>query len=123
MNTISKSLLLATVFLLSVSTFGQKKMDANEMAEYQNNLMKSELNLNSEQLAKVEQLNAKYSVKTADLMNKEGSMFGKIGDMKKIKKAKNEELAKILTEEQMEKFEDELEPKIRKTMRKKMSEK
>ena len=123
MNTISKSLLLATVFLLSVSTFGQKKMDANEMAEYQNNLMKSELNLNSEQLAKVEELNAKYSVKTADLMNKEGSMFGKIGDMKKIKKAKNEELAKILTEEQMEKFEDELEPKIRKTMRKKMSEK
>ena len=123
MNTISKSLLLATVFLLSISTFGQKKMDANEMAEYQNNLMKSELNLNSEQLAKVEQLNAKYSVKTADLMNKEGSMFGKIGDMKKIKKAKNEELAKILTEEQMEKFEDELEPKIRKTMRKKMSEK
>ena len=123
MNTISKSLLLATVFLLSISTFGQKKMDANEMAEYQNNLMKSELNLNSEQLAKVEELNAKYSVKTADLMNKEGSMFGKIGDMKKIKKAKNEELAKILTEEQMEKFEDELEPKIRKTMRKKMSEK
>ncbi|MEM8847144.1 MAG: hypothetical protein AAGD17_08595 [Bacteroidota bacterium] len=123
MNTISKSLLLAATFLLSISTFGQKKMDANEMAEYQNNLMKSELNLNSEQLAKVEELNAKYSVKTADLMNKEGSMFGKIGDMKKIKKAKNEELAKILTEEQMEKFEDELEPKIRKTMRKKMSEK
>ena len=43
--------------------------------------------------------------------------------MKKIKKAKNEELAKILTTEQMEKFEDELEPKMRKTMRKKMSEK
>ncbi|MEM1002603.1 MAG: hypothetical protein AAGH46_08140 [Bacteroidota bacterium] len=118
-----KSIVVVATLFLSLSTFGQKKMDAKEMAEYQTNLMKSELNLNSEQLTKVEDLNARYSVKTADLMNKEGSMFGKMGDMKKIKKAKNEELEQILTEEQMEKFEDELEPKIRKTMRKKMSEK
>lgn len=123
MKKMFKSIVVVATLFISLSTFGQKKMDAKEMAEYQTNLMKSELNLNSEQLTKVEDLNARYSVKTADLMNKDGSMFGKMGDMKKIKKAKNEELEQILTEEQMEKFEDELEPKIRKTMRKKMSEK
>ncbi|WP_422859514.1 hypothetical protein ACOKFD_00805 [Flagellimonas sp. S174] len=119
---ISKTLLPAMALLISISVFGQKKMDATKMAEYQTNLMKSELNLDEEQLTKVEEVNVRYSKKTADLMNKEGSMFGKIGDMKKIKKAKNQELEKILSEEQMEKFEDELEPQMRKTMRKKMSE-
>ncbi|MEM9362364.1 MAG: hypothetical protein AAGA43_07000 [Bacteroidota bacterium] len=122
MKTISKSLLLLATLFLSLSAIGQKKVDAAEMAEYQTELMKSELNLDSEQLSKVEELNVRYSTQTADLMNKEGSMFGKIGDMRKIKKAKNEELEKILSEEQMEKYEDELEPKIRKTMRNKISE-
>ncbi|PRX55394.1 hypothetical protein CLV81_3806 [Flagellimonas meridianipacifica] len=119
---ISKTLLPAIALLISISAFGQKKMDATKMAEYQTNLMKSELNLDEEQLTKVEEVNVRYSKKTADLMNKEGSMFGKMGDMKKIKKAKNQELERILSEEQMEKFEDELEPQMRKTMRKKMSE-
>ncbi len=116
------SLLIAFV-LISVSTIGQNKVDADKMAEYQTSLMKSELNLDKEQEVQVEELNIKYSKKMADLMNSEGSMFGKMGDMKKIKKAKNGELEKILSENQMELFEDELEPQIRKRMRKKMSEK
>ncbi len=119
----SKLSILVVVMLISLSAIGQNKMDANKMAEYQTSLMKSELNLDKEQQDKVEELNIKYSKKMADLMNREGSMFGKMGEMKKIKKAKNGELEKILSDDQMELFEDELEPQIRKTMRKRMAEK
>ena len=119
----SKLSILVVVMLISLSAIGQNKMDANKMAEYQTSLMKSELNLDKEQQDKVEELNIKYSKKMADLMNREGSMFGKMGEMKKIKKAKNAELEKILSDDQMELFEDELEPQIRKTMRKRMAEK
>ena len=114
---------LVAFALIAISAIGQNKVNADEMAEYQTHLMKSELGLDEEQQLKVEELNIKYSKKMADLMNSEGSMFGKMGDMKKIKKAKNGELEKILSENQMELFEDELEPQIRKRMRKKMSEK
>ena len=92
------------------------------MAQYQNQVMSEELNLNEEQQVQIEELNFKYSKKQADLMNSEGSMFGKMGDMKKIRKEKTQELEQILTEEQMKKFEDDVEPKMRKEMRKKMSE-
>ncbi len=119
----TKFSILVALMLISLSVIGQNKMDANKMAEYQTSLMKSELNLDKEQQDKVEELNIKYSKKMADLMNREGSMFGKMGEMKKIKKAKNGELEKILSDDQMELFEDELEPQIRKTMRKRMAEK
>ena len=123
-NLLTKTRLLVflTIAMLSLSASGQVKMNAMEMAEYQNNLMKSELHLDTAQFEKVEELNLRYSKKTAELLNKEGSMFGKIGDMKKIKKAKYAELEQILTKEQMEVYEDEVEPQIRKTLRKKMSE-
>ena len=119
----TKFLIATALLIFSAMTFAQKKLDPQKMADYQTNLMQTEMNLSSEQLEKVDELNLKYSKQQADLMNKEGSMFSKIGDMKKIKKAKNQELEKLLSEEQMEFYEDELEPKIRKTMRQKMSEK
>lgn len=99
----------------------QKKMDAQEMAQYQNDVMSKELNLNPEQLEKIEEVNFRYSKRQAELMNREGSMFGKIGDMKKIRKEKNAELGQVLSKEQMKEYEDEVEPKIRKNMREKMS--
>ncbi|WP_435625075.1 hypothetical protein [Flagellimonas sp.] len=119
----TRFLIITAILLFSTVSFGQKKLDPQKMADYQTDLMRTEMNLDSEQLEKVEELNLRYSKQQADLMNKEGSMFSKIGDMKKIKKAKNKELEKFLSKEQMEFYEDELEPKIRKTMREKMSEK
>ena len=118
MLTKTRLLVFLTIAMLSLSASGQVKMNAMEMAEYQNNLMKSELHLDTAQFEKVEELNLRYSKKTAELLNKEGSMFGKIGDMKKIKKAKYAELEQILTKEQMEVYEDDVEPQIRKTDRK-----
>lgn len=118
----TKIVMLAAFALGILSASAQKKPDPQKMAQYQNEVMGEELELDEEQLAKVEEVNFKYSKKQAEVIGREGSMFSKIGDMKKIRKAKNAELEKILTKEQMEEFEDEIEPKMRKTMRKKMSE-
>ena len=111
-----------TVVTLLIFQFSmaQESLTAKEMADYQNELMAKELNLTEEQKKSVEQINLKYAIKQKALIDKEGSMFGKMGDMKKIKKNKNAELEKVLTEEQLEKYEDDLEPEIRKYLRKKM---
>jgi len=98
----------------------QENLTAKEMADYQNKLMIKELNLNESQQKTVSEINLKYAIKQKALIEKEGSMFGKIGDMKKIKKDKYAQLEKVLTKEQLEKYEDDLEPKIRKYMRKNM---
>ena len=90
------------------------------MADYQNDLMTKELQLNEDQQKTVAEINLRYSKQQKALIDKKGSMFGKIGDMKKIKKNKNEELSQVLTEEQFEKYEDDLESQIRKYLKSKM---
>ncbi|MEL6917135.1 MAG: hypothetical protein AAFO99_05320 [Bacteroidota bacterium] len=116
-----KTKFLFTTFLLLVLQWSNaQEMDPEEMADYATTTMIEQLNLNEEQQEQVTGLNLKYSKKQADLMNRKGSMFSKMGDMKKIKKEKNKELEKILSKEQMEKFEDDVEPMIRDHMRKKM---
>ena len=49
-------------------------------------------------------------------------MFSKIGDMKQIKKEKNQELERVLTKEQMKVYEKELEPEMLETMKKQMNQ-
>ncbi|WP_299364122.1 hypothetical protein [Winogradskyella sp.] len=110
----------AVALLILQFSFAQEPLTAEEMADYQNKLMIDELNLTEAQKKPVEEINLKYAIKQKALIEKEGSMFGKIGDMKKIKKEKSSELEKVLTEEQLDKYEDDLEPKIRKYMKKKM---
>lgn len=116
-----KSKMVTAALLLFVLQWGNaQKMDAQEMADYQTETMIEELSLSEEQQEKITVLNLKYSKKQAALMNKEGSMFSKMGDMKQIARDKKAELEKVLTSSQMEKFEDEVAPKMRKEMRKKM---
>lgn len=108
-------LLAATVQYMTA-----QKMDPQEMADYQTKIMSEELELNESQKRRVTELNLEFSEKQAELMNREGSMFGKMGDMKKIRKEKTEALGEILTKEQMEKYEDHIQPEMRKYMREKM---
>ncbi len=116
-----KSKLLGLALLLFVLQWGNaQKMDAQEMADYQTGTMIEQLNLSKEQQDKVAELNLKYSQKQAALMNQEGSMLSKMSDMKKIAEDKKAELDTILSKAQMEKFENDVAPKMRKEMRKKM---
>ncbi|BAO77372.1 hypothetical protein WPG_3142 [Winogradskyella sp. PG-2] len=82
--------------------------------------MIDELSLTEEQTKKVSEVNIKYATKLRALIDREGSMFSKRDDMKKISTAKNDELSKILTEAQFKKYENDLVPKIRKHIRKNM---
>ncbi len=115
-----KRILIPFLVLIVQFSFGQSQMTAKEMADYQDKLMVEELDLTEEQQKSVKEINLRYAIKQKTLIEKEGSMFGKIGDMKKVKKNKNAELEKVLTESQFEKYEDDLEPKIRKYIKSKM---
>ncbi|WP_299222222.1 hypothetical protein [uncultured Aquimarina sp.] len=108
------------ILVCNISTFAQQKMNATEMADYQTQQMVEELNLNKEQAEKVEVINLKYTERMVVLMEAEGSMFGKIGEMNEIKKGKFSELEKVLSQEQLEKYEDDVAPNIKKHLRKNM---
>ena len=95
-------------------------MDPQKMADNQTQMMTEALDLNEEQKEQVASLNLKYSEKQAALLNQKGSMFSKMGDMKKINKEKNTELELVLTAEQMEKYKEEVQPEMRNQMRKRM---
>lgn len=114
-----KTKLLILVALLAQMALAQK-MNPKDMAEFQNKIMLERLDLSESQQEQIEAHNVHFSEKQAALMNREGSMFSKIGDIKKMKKERNAELEKILSEEQMEIFEDDVEPEIRRYMRSKM---
>ncbi|MBW1294113.1 hypothetical protein [Aquimarina litoralis] len=117
-----KNNILIVIITLITNTIivAQQKMDVNEMADYQTQKMIQELDLNNEQIEKVEAINLKYTSEMVVLIEADGSMFGKIGDMKEIKKQKLSELEKVLTTEQLEKFEEDVAPDIRDHMKKNM---
>ena len=115
-----KLVIMTTVMLVLVQMVVGQKIDSKEMAKYQNEIMFERLDLSEKQQDKIMAHNSAFSEKQAALMNREGSMFSKMGEMKKMKKEKKAELQNILSKEQMEIFEDELAPKIRSYMRGKM---
>lgn len=112
--------LLIALFMIVQLSFSQEGLSPGQIADYQNELMFKELDLTEEQQTKVSKINLKYAPRQKTLMEKEGSMFSKIGDIKKIKKEKDTELKGVMTEVQFEKFKDEVEPKIRSYMKKNM---
>ncbi|MEL6811834.1 MAG: hypothetical protein AAFP76_10905 [Bacteroidota bacterium] len=108
------------LYLTSQLALAQKFTSADEMATYQDEVFQRELNLNEQQMEVVSSINLKYAQKQMNLMKQEGSMLGKMGDMKKMAKAKNEELEKNLTKEQFNKYEKEVAPALRKEIRNRM---
>jgi len=112
--------LLLGLSILLVQMAQSQKVDAKELTEYQNKIMSERLDLSEKQQEQIMVHNAAFSEKQAALMNKEGSMFSKIGDVKKMRKERAAELKKILSEEQLEIFEDEIAPELRSYMKSKM---
>lgn len=120
-NISMRTLLIMIGFnMISNLAFSQIKLTANEIATYQDSVMQKELHLKETLIEPLKKINLKYAEKQKALMDKKGSMFGKIGDMRNLKKSKNTELKAILTKAQFEKYEDDVEPVIRKYMRKQM---
>ncbi len=116
-----QSLITTLLLIIGQLAFSQENLSAEEIADYQNNLMTEELELTEVQQERVSEINKRYAIEQKSLIEQEGSMFGKMGEMKKIKREKNSELETVLTKEQFEKYEDDLAPQIRNYMRKNMS--
>ncbi len=106
----------------TLSLVSQQDLSVEEIVSYQNKAM-AKLEMTPKQTEQVSAINLTYATKQMALMDEEGSMFGKFGRMKKLGKAKNAELEKVLTEEQYERYEDDIEPQIRKHFRAKMQQK
>lgn len=108
------------LFLVCLSA--QDGLEAQKMAEYQSREMAKELKLNDGQQDRMETINLKYTKKMFALWEADGGMFGKIGEIKALKKAKHIDLEAVLTPDQMEKYRKELEPRFKRHFRKHMGQ-
>ena len=122
-----KIILLIAVLILSLGSFGQENTaqeispKAKELAKKSDEIMKSSLNLTTEQSEAVSDINLEFSQKMVTLFEKPGSKFSKIGDMRAYGKERNADLKEVLTAEQMKLFEKKVEGKVRKEMKKIMN--
>ena len=113
--------ILVATMALFLSQVITAQMSAEEAAQFEDDLVEKEMTtLTDEQKEQLSVLNLKYAKQRSELLAQEGSMFSKIGDMKKIGKAKEAEMAEFLTEEQLEVYKDKVAPALRKKMRKSM---
>lgn len=110
-----KKLLIATVIfiipLLSHAAFAQRGMRSpEERAEKQTAMMKEELSLTEDQVAKVEEINLKYAQKNEELREQyKGEREAIMTAFRESQQLKEEELAQVLTEEQMTKLQEKKE--------------
>ena len=120
----NKFTIFVAIIIISLSSFGQETASkevpkkALEMAKKSDELMKESLNLTEDQIPVISKMNLEFSHKMLVLYEKPGSMFGKMGDMKKIGKDRKAALEKVLTPDQAKLFKKKLEGKMRKEMKK-----
>jgi hypothetical protein len=104
-----KNLMLVVLVLISAVTFAQKgrhNHDPKERAARHADHLKKELSLNDEQYAKVKSLNEKYSERYAAVRKDTSLTRGRtMSQMKSIRGERETELKKILTSEQVTKWE------------------
>ena len=112
------------LILISISGFAQEQLQSNEskrvleIAKKSTEMMKNGLNLTDTQTQKVSEINLDFSKKMVTLFDKPESMFRKRTDFKKEAKDRKAKLKQVFTDKQMKLFEDEVESKLRKAMRK-----
>jgi len=103
-----KNLMLAVLVLISAVTFAQKgkhSHDPKERATRSADHLKKELSLNDDQYAKVKSLNEKYSERYAAVRKDTSLTRGRtMSQMKSIRGERETELKKILTPEQVTKW-------------------
>jgi len=106
-------------------TYGQnipkdlKDKTPAERAKFQTDLMKSKLNLDSNQSTKVQSVNLKYAQKFETILKSNDSKMTRLKQAMELQKLKNEELRKIFSASQYktyEKIEDELKAKVKSKM-------
>ncbi|MBX2826570.1 MAG: hypothetical protein KTR22_00300 [Flavobacteriaceae bacterium] len=117
-----KMYLLVTAFMLQVFgySYAQEVKSAEEVAGNLTELMSEKLTLDEEQKIQVQAINELYAEKQMNLMHSGGSKFYKMREMKELNASKTEKLKSVLSDEQLELYEDEVIPILRERMKKQM---
>ncbi len=111
-----KTLFLTLSFLFAMFlAVGAQPPSAEEMAKMQTDEMKSSLNLSADQLTKVDAINLKYAKKISEMFQQgPPSDFEEVRKkIEEIEKAKRAELEKVLTADQLKKY-DQMQEERRK---------
>lgn len=89
----------------SVNRDSLKNATPEQRAQMQSDMMKNKLALTDEQYKQVSDINLKYARKMDDLKQNGGGKFSKARKAKSIMSDKDDELQKVFTKEQFEKYE------------------
>jgi len=119
---VNSFLLTGLLFLVNI-TYAQKKTStpverANKVTEW----MKTNLQLNDDQVAQVQKINLNYANKTQGLQTQSMSRKEKMQTLKENDKAKDAELKNVFTTDQYNAYQAKKD-EIRKQMKEKMREK
>lgn len=98
-----------------------KNATPEQRADFQTNMMKTKLNLDGPQLAKVSAINLKYAQLFQPIIKSDDSRFSKIRKAKALQEQKNKELQGVFTKDQYKQYED-FEQELRSKMMSAMKE-
>jgi hypothetical protein len=105
--TLGLSLLLTLFAQLAIAqnATGLTDKTPEERAQFQTNLLKSKLNLDSGHVTRLQAINLKYALKNDPIIKSDAGKFSRFRQIKALQKEKDEELKKIFTAEQYKQYE------------------
>jgi hypothetical protein len=112
MKKIKCSVMLAIAILFFTQTaIAQQATDLKnktpeQRAAFQTSMMKSKLNLDSDQATKVQAINLKYAQKFEPIIKSDDSRFSRFRQAKALQKAKDAELKTVFTASQYKQYQD-----------------
>ncbi|MDR6941675.1 hypothetical protein [Mucilaginibacter pocheonensis] len=83
-----------------------KNKTPEQRAAFQTSMMKSKLNLDSDQVSKVHVINLKYAQKFEPIFKSDDSRFSRFRQAKTLQKAKDAELKTVFTASQYKQYQD-----------------
>lgn len=99
-----------------------KNTTPEQRAQFQTNMMKAKLQLDSVQSTKVQAINLEYAKKLAPVLEDGGGRFAKLRKLKTIQDDKNKDLKAVLTKDQYKQYQD-LEAEMKEKIMEKAKEK
>ncbi|SEN05102.1 hypothetical protein SAMN05192574_102301 [Mucilaginibacter gossypiicola] len=106
----SMILMIAILFFTQIAIAQQaadlKNKTPEQRAAFQTSMMKSKLNLDSDQVLKVQVINLKYAQKFEPIIKSDDSRFSRFRQVKALQKAKDAELKTVFTGSQYKQYQD-----------------
>ncbi|MGC8823730.1 MAG: hypothetical protein ACP5PZ_03935 [Bacteroidales bacterium] len=104
MKALTLAIALVSFTLVQAQGHRSQKPTPEEWARWQTEWMKKELSLDSTLVPRVYAINLKYANKMEEIMQTDTSRFERRQDVKNLMDAKENELKKVLTDEQFKRY-------------------